>query len=182
MSLSSAGTKAPTQVEEGNCWDWNPSLVGTRRLMIEILGISPCYLTSTKQRKSYNLKTSPHPVLLLKTLSWKPLRSSECELPILLAWLFNKPFLLQTPMLWFVWPNYVLGTQTWVQQHRHKTVSSPRYTRWLCTAHTQTFAAQLSTVIETWNSNTWRIAIEQPILRLKRNPTDNWNIISPQFL
>ena len=169
-------------MEEGNCWEtetpaWlEPAGWWSRFLEYHLV------TSHQPNRGSHTTWRLPPPILLLKTLSWKPLRSSERELPILLAWLFNKPFLLQTPMLWFVWPNYVLGTQTWVQQHRHKTVSSPRYTRWLCTAHTQVFATQLSTVIETWSSNTSRIDKEQPILRLKSNPSDNWSTISPHFM
>ena len=39
----------------------------------------------------------------------------EHKPPFLLAGPCNKPFLLHTPMFWFVWPHYVSGTRAWVQ-------------------------------------------------------------------
>ena len=50
---------------------WNPRLVGTRSLMIEIPGTPPCYLTTNQSEESHVHCSPPHKCCL-KTFPWKP--------------------------------------------------------------------------------------------------------------
>ena len=54
---------------------WEARLVGTRRLMIEIPGTSPCYLTTSQSEESHT-PYSHHPQMMpLKTILWKLMES-----------------------------------------------------------------------------------------------------------
>ena len=120
-SLScSAGTKAPTQVEDGNYmlrpqtgwnqraddWDFcNTTLLPHHQPL---------------RRKSCALQPSPLVMLPFKTLPWKPLGSLDL---LSLGCLFSllgpaiNLSLLHTPTFQFVWPHCASGTQTWVWQN-----------------------------------------------------------------
>lgn len=93
----SKGTKAPAQVE-GKCRlttsTWTPKLAGTGKLMTEVPGTLSCYLTTSRSKESH-VPCSPPPIFAFKNSSLKPIREFRIlsMVPILLAWLCNKPCL-----------------------------------------------------------------------------------------
>ena len=102
ISLSSfAGTKAPTQVEDGNF------MVSTRFLEHRPVTSPPS-----------NQKKVTHPAALASDFAYKnnflktigEFMFLEHELPILLAWPFNRPFSAPNSDVRFVWPHCVSGT------------------------------------------------------------------------
>ena len=104
---SSAETKSPTQVEDGNF-----------RMSARFLEHHPVTSPPTNQKKLTTC--SLHPKFDFKTVSPKTIREFgvfEHESPVLLAWPCNKLSLLQTLTFWFVWPFCVSGTRTCVQKH-----------------------------------------------------------------
>ena len=104
---SSAGTKAPTQVEDGY-----------PRLSTTVLEHCPVTSLSTSQKKF--TVCSPYLKFCLKKLFPENHQGVEFfayKPSVLLAWPYNKPFPLQTLMFWFVWPHGTSDTWMWLWEH-----------------------------------------------------------------
>jgi len=98
--------KSPTSLTVTLGWAQtvDPRLVGTRRLMTEILGTPPCYLPTNQSEKATHLADLPSDfVCILKPI--KGSSSFKHKPPILLAWKWNL-------LSWFLWPHCALGTWT----------------------------------------------------------------------